>query len=266
MFMDTLFRIDFENLLVCTLCLLCCAACTTPENVTIGDSSGNSSLRSKDGTSTSASGTSTSTSRTSTDHAAPQSEQHSEGPSAKSTSAINQKNGDETDSLAKQIDFAAYKKCMCDIAAQMDETVEDGWFFGEEPRMFKSFYRKISPEQKAEFAVDYHKFISAFNQNLINDYKSYVPYSKRADFAMQWWSARVPRFNSSEMKMKVLWAHESIQDAGELWWRASEKLGKAPNDSVQLMAHDEEQRMVSHFTEKEGSPGTISDQVWKRTH
>jgi hypothetical protein len=112
----------------------------------------------------------------------------------------------------------------------------------------------------------YHEFIYKTGEDMVRDFKSYVPYSKRADFAFAWWSKKEPRFDSSELKYKVLWAHEAIQDAGELWWRAGEKLGEAPKDSVKLLAHDEEQRMVSRFTEHEGSPGSISDQVWKREH
>lgn len=162
--------------------------------------------------------------------------------------------------------LVAYLSCMEDMAARADNTVEDGWFYGQDPRLFKSFYRKIPADVKAKFAVDYHNWIAAQNQDLVKEFKTYIPYSKRADFGMEWWSKREPRFVKQEKKMQVLWVHESIQDAGELWWRAGEKLGYKPVDTMQSLAHDEEQRMVAHFMENEGSPGSISDQVWKRTH
>lgn len=157
-----------------------------------------------------------------------------------------------------------YKSNMQDIAARADETVVDGWFYGQDPRFFKSFYRKIPAEMKAEFALAYHNWLSKFNQDLAKDFNSYVPYSKRADFAMEWWSKHEPRFKSEPLKMQVLWVHESIQDAGELWWRAGEKLRPESKDATQTLAHDEEQKMVAQFMEKENSPGRISDQIWKR--
>ena len=159
-----------------------------------------------------------------------------------------------------------YTKCIEEIAASADDTVMDGWFFGQEARMLKSFYRKIPAAQKAEFAMAYHDWMSKSGEDMISDFKSYVPYSKRADFAIDWWSKKVERFNTQEKKQQVLWAHESIQDAGELWWRANEKLNPSSVDSPKTLAHDEEQKMVSKFMENEGSPGSISDQVWKRTH
>lgn len=163
-------------------------------------------------------------------------------------------------------DKQTYKKCISEIAAQADDTVIDGWFFGQDPRMFKSFYRKIPPDQKADFALAYHEWLMPFKQDLVADFKTYVPYSKRADFAFEWWGKKVPRFGTQEKKLQVLWAHESIQDASELWWRASEKLGKIPANSALMLAHDQEQKMVAHYMEDEGSPGSLSDQVWKRTH
>ncbi len=159
-----------------------------------------------------------------------------------------------------------YKTCIQELAKNADDTVVDGWFFGQEPRMLKSFYRKIPAEQKAEFAIAYHDWMSNSGEDLIQDFKTYVPYSKRANFAFDWWAKKVERFTKQEKKQQVLWAHESIQDAGELWWRANEKLNAAAVDSPQTLAHDEEQRMVSKFMENENSPGSISDQVWKRTH
>ena len=163
-------------------------------------------------------------------------------------------------------DLETLRKTIREIAAQMDETVVDGWFYGQDPRMFKSFYRRVPAEQKADFALAYHDWIGMQKQDMVADFKSYVPYSKRADFAFDWWGKHEARFNTQEMKQRVLWAHESIQDAGELWWRASEKLGRIPANSALMLAHDEEQKMLAHYTEKEGNPGSLSDQVWKRTH
>src|SRR6185295_15801878 len=97
----------------------------------------------------------------------------------------------KTEAASAVIDIAKYETCIRDIAAMQDETIDDGWFFGEEPRLFKSFYRKTSPERKAEFAVAYHDFIEKSGEDLVRDFKSYVPYSKRADFAFDWWSKRV---------------------------------------------------------------------------
>jgi hypothetical protein len=174
----------------------------------------------------------------------------------------------KTDSAAKANEPSPeeYTKCIEEIAASADDTIMDGWFFGQEARMLKSFYRKIPAAQKAEFAMAYHDWMSKSGEDMVSDFKSYVPYSKRADFAIDWWSKKVERFNTQEKKQQVLWAHESIQDAGELWWRANEKLNPASVDSPKTLAHDEEQKMVSKFMENEGSPGSISDQVWKRTH
>jgi hypothetical protein len=64
--------------------------------------------------------------------------------------------------------------------------------------------------------------------------------------------------------MQVLWVHEAIQDAGELWWRACAEL--EPPDYVTSVAHDEEQRMVARLMEHPGSCGCISDQIWRRRH
>lgn len=160
----------------------------------------------------------------------------------------------------------AYKTCIKEIAAAADETAVDGWFYGQDPRFFKSFYRKIAPETKAEFAMDYHDWLSKFHEDLVRDFKSYVPYSKRAKFATTWWTGKEPRFSKEPIKMQVLWVHESIQDAGELWWRAGEKLNPQSVESAQNLAHDEEQRMLAKFMENENTPGSISDLIWKREH
>ena len=153
------------------------------------------------------------------------------------------------------------------MAKDADNTVVDGWFFGQEPRILKSFYRKVEPADKAKFAVAYHKWIRSKNQDMVRDFDSYVGYSPRALFAREWWSRENPRFMKQELKYQVLWMHESIQDAGELWWRAVERLSNKPVGSMEVLAHDEEQKMVSKFMESPHSPhGSISDQIWKAKH
>lgn len=153
------------------------------------------------------------------------------------------------------------------MARDADNTVIDGWFFGQEARMLKSFYRKVDAVDKARFAVAYHKWIMSKNQDMVRDFESYVPYSQRVAFARQWWSKDNPRFLKQEIKYQVLWMHESIEDAGELWWRAVEKLREKPVSSLEVIAHDEEQKMVSKFMESSRSPhGSISEQIWKASH
>ncbi len=159
-----------------------------------------------------------------------------------------------------------YHEQIAKLAAAADNTVEDGWYFGQEPRILKSFYRKISPSQKADFAIAYHNWMVQFNEDLVSNFKSYVPYSKRVDFAFSWWKENSAEFSKQEGKYKVLWAHESVQDANELWWRAAGNLQTLPADSGLTIAHDEEQRMLFHFMEDEAKQGTISEQIWKRDH
>lgn len=153
-----------------------------------------------------------------------------------------------------------------EIATEADQTAVDGWFYGQDPRFFKSFYRKIPAKVKTDFAMAYHDWLKQSNQDLVRDFKSYVPYSKRADYAFAWWGEHEPNFKKEALKMQVLWAHESIQDAGELWWRANEKLHPDVQRFDQTVAHDEEQKMVAQFREDENTPGRISDQIWKREH
>lgn len=164
----------------------------------------------------------------------------------------------------KVISSATLIGMMETIASSADQTVVDGWFYGQDSRLFKSFYRKIPAAGKADFAMAYHDFLVSSGQDMLRDFKSYVPYSKRADFAFSWWREKEPRFAGEELKMQVLWAHESILDAGELWWRAWERLKPGNLDSMQTLAHDEEQRMLAHYMEKEGNPGSLSEQVFKR--
>lgn len=170
--------------------------------------------------------------------------------------ALNQSNYDQT----------SYQKEIEALALAADNTVEDGWFYGQEPRILKSFYRKIEAAEKAKFAIVYHNWLATKNQDLVRDFASYVPYSQRADMAREYWTKNNPRFAKQEVKYQVLWVHESIQDAGELWWRAHEKLDGKSIDSGQNLAHDEEQKMLFKFMEDERSPRSLSDEVWKQTH
>ena len=167
---------------------------------------------------------------------------------------------------SKILDPKQMEESMKSIASAADNTVEDGWFFGQEARIMKSFYRKVTPEDKARFAMAYHNWLATKNQNLERDFESYIPYSQRADFARKWWTEQNPRFAKQENKYQVLWVHESIMDAGELWWRASERIAGDPVNSMTVLAHDEEQKMISKFMETTKSPGSLSDEIWKQSH
>lgn len=191
--------------------------------------------------------------------------------SSKSNSVDSGKSVNDTGSLKSPANPSAglspeLLKAMEEVAEAADQTIEDGWFFGQESRTLKSYYRKLSPREKAEFAAGYHEWLESTGQDMVKDFKSYVPYSKRADFAFAWWQEHYPKFKSEILKMQVLWAHESILDAGELYFRATEKLNAKNIDSIHTIAHDEEQKMIAHFCEHEGAPGRISDQIWKREH
>lgn len=149
------------------------------------------------------------------------------------------------------------------IAAKADLDYVDGWIDGRDPRVFKSYYKSISPMQKAKFAMAYHDMIEKSDQNLAQSYKTYIPYKKRVAFARKYWqdSELGPKFKSEIEKMQVAWIHESLLDGSELWWRAAEKrFGNAISSPAQ-MAHDVEQNMVSKFMEDEGTESTFSQQM-----
>ena len=154
------------------------------------------------------------------------------------------------------------KKSIIDQAHQVDQTVVDGWFFGQEPRLFKSGYRKTTPEQKADFAMDYAKMVADSGQQMDVKWDSYIPYSKRRDFATAWWSdpAHDTEFVKQDPKYKVLWIHEALLDGSELWWRSYERLGGSQVPPPAVLAHDAEQSLVSKYSESDHNPGSFSTQ------
>jgi len=149
------------------------------------------------------------------------------------------------------------------IATVADRDFVDGWIDGRDPRVFKSYYKSLTPMQKAQFAMAYHDMVEKSDQNLAQSYKTYIPYKKRVAFARNYWenSESGPKFKSEIEKMQVAWIHESLLDGGELWWRAAEKrFGNAISSPAQ-MAHDVEQNMVSKYMEDEGTESTFSQQM-----
>lgn len=159
---------------------------------------------------------------------------------------------------------SAFAEAVEKTAEEADQTVVDGWYFGRDSRLLKSYYRKIPSKTKAEFALAYRELVAQSGQDMVKDFKSYLPYSKRADFAYKWWQEHSKQFGAEELKMQVLWVHESVQDASELCWRARARTEAGKLDSMQALAHDEEQRMVSQFMEQEGAPSSISEQIFQR--
>jgi hypothetical protein len=154
------------------------------------------------------------------------------------------------------------RKSITNQAHQVDQTVIDGWFFGEEPRLFKSAYRKTTPEEKAAFAMDYAKMIADSGQRMEVKWDSYVPYSKRREFATQWWSdpAHDTEYVKQDPRYKVMWIHEALLDGSELWWRSYERLGGERVPAPAVLAHDAEQSLVSKYSESDHNPGSFSTQ------
>ena len=153
------------------------------------------------------------------------------------------------------------------IAKVADRDLVDGWINGRDPRVFKSYYKTLTPMQKAQFAMAYHDMIEKSDQNLAQSYKTYIPYKKRVAFARNYWenSEFGAKFKSEIEKMQVAWIHESLLDGSELWWRAAEKrFGNAISSPAQ-MAHDVEQNMVSKYMEDEGTESTFSQQMTDKT-
>ncbi|HEY9677111.1 MAG TPA: hypothetical protein V6C76_03845 [Drouetiella sp.] len=153
-------------------------------------------------------------------------------------------------------------KSIVDQAHVVDQTVVDGWFFGQEPRLFKSGYRKTTPEQKADFAMDYAKMIHETGERMDVVWESYVPYSKRREFAIAWWSdpKHDVEYLKQDPKYKVLWIHEALLDGSELYWRSYEQLGGEKVPSSAVLAHDAEQSLVNKYAESEHNPGSFSTQ------
>lgn len=147
------------------------------------------------------------------------------------------------------------------IAAACDAEYTDGWICSREPRILKSPYAKISPQDKADFAMAYRQFIESDGQDMLNKPLSYIPYKKRANFARNYWqhSAKFgARFCAEKKKMQVCWVHESLLDGGELWWRAAEKHFGDKINSLGAMAHDNEQEMVFHYMDSPGKPSSFA--------
>src|SRR5262249_50926651 len=130
----------------------------------------------------------------------------------------------------------------------------------EEPRVFKSAHGQAAPEIKADFALAYAQMLRQSGEDMLKDWQSYVPYSKRSLFARRWWTEHSPEFGKQTPKYKVQWIHEALLDAGELWWRAGEKLAQGNLSSPQELAHDAEQRLVFKWAEDEHNESTFSQQ------
>lgn len=164
---------------------------------------------------------------------------------------------------------ALYTKEIAAMAEQLDRTYEDGWICGRNTRVHKSGYRDVSPQVKAQFAVAYQEMLNKTDQNLAMEASSYIPYSKRFEFALDWWKNSDAReaFLKEPTKKKLVWLQESMLDGSELFWRVFEKLNPGKVNSVAVMAHDQEQDMVYNYTEKEGHPGSFSQQwvIWSDT-
>ena len=141
-------------------------------------------------------------------------------------------------------------------ATELEGKVIDGWFFGSDSRSLKSGYTKSTSALKAQFACDYMQMLLEHHQDLVKNWQSYVPYSQREKFARAWWSdpKHSTAFVDEPYYKKILWLHEALMDASELWWRALERQCPDGVPSTQALAHDSEQQMVSNFKEDEHSP------------
>lgn len=148
-------------------------------------------------------------------------------------------------------------------AAKHERVMEDGWYFGELPRIFKSPYGQVSVDDKVKFAIAEAEFLTASKQDMSKNMQSYVPYSKRAEFAEKWWQAsdKAKSFGEQPEKLRILWIQESLMDGSELWWRALEGKNPATMDAMRALAHDEEQKRVSQFLDVEGQPRSLSGMV-----
>jgi hypothetical protein len=139
--------------------------------------------------------------------------------------------------------------------------IVDGFYYGEEARNFKTAYLLTTPETKTDFAMAYRDMLSGLNEDMLRDWKSYVAYSKRSAFARSWWSKRSDEFNKQSEKMKIVWIHEALMDAGELSFRAIEKLSAGTMDSPTVLTHDEEQKLVYKYAEDGQTFGSLSTQL-----
>ncbi|GEM_PF-529618 len=149
-----------------------------------------------------------------------------------------------------------------DVARRADGTFEDAWICNRNARVLKTGYSRVSPKEKAKFALSYRKMLEAQGENLAADLNSYVPYKKRSDFTLDYWrhSEYAKAFEAETKKKKVQWIYESMLDAGELFWRAYELLRPEQVNSAAVLAHYKEQDMVFNYMEDERTPGSYSDQ------
>jgi hypothetical protein len=141
-------------------------------------------------------------------------------------------------------------------ATELQGKIVDGWFRGEDPRSLKSGYRDSPAAIKAHFACDYAGMLHENRQDMVNRWNSYVPYSKRSEYARKWWTApeHSTEFAKANHWMQIIWLREALLDASELWWRALEKQYPGGIESSAALAHDAEQDMVGQFKENESSP------------
>jgi len=158
-------------------------------------------------------------------------------------------------------DIDALHDDIATLAARVDRGFEDGWIAGHSSRVLKSGYRRIDPEIKAEFACAYRKFIESRHQNLALDMSTYVPYTDRFQFGLDFWrsSKAAEKFAAETVKKQVVWVHESLLDASELFFRAYEARNPGTTDSFVVLAHDREQDMVFDYMENQGKRGSYSD-------
>ena len=139
--------------------------------------------------------------------------------------------------------------------------IVDGFYYGEEPRNFKTPYLLTTPEEKADFAMAYEDMLAKNGEDMVNNWESYVAYSKRAAFAREYWTNHSSEFRKQSEKMKIVWMHEALMDGGEVWFKAVEKLANGKLDSPIVLTHDVEQKLVFQYAEDERSEGSLSTQL-----
>lgn len=154
------------------------------------------------------------------------------------------------------------------LTAEHEHAIDDGWWFSEYPRIFKTGYAGATPQLKAQFACDYAGMLADARQDLVADWNSYVTYTKRAEFANSWWQKHDDSglFANLSPKMHVLWIHEALLDGSELWWRAFEQKNARNLQAATALAHDEEQKKVFNYMDQEGRPRSLSDLVATSAH
>lgn len=167
-------------------------------------------------------------------------------------------------SVSHQTQSPGYDEVL-NLTTVHEKQVDDGWYFNQYPRIFKTQYAGASPDLKARFAVDYAEMLKTAHQDLVANWDSYVSYTARTEFANKWWhehddTGRFAKLDSNR-KLHVVWLHESILDASELWWRSFEIKNAEGLPTEQALAHDEEQKKVFNYMDHEGQPRSLSDLV-----